>query len=606
MIKKPVKLHDKRWVGGSPWIIIGAIFVLVPIFIVMTLQSLDRQRDYTTRLLLEKGAALIRSFEAGARTGAGLQWGRFQLQKLLMETAQQPDIDHLIVTDVRGVILADSDPSLIGETYGTDLDLESLSRSTEPRWRRVPNTEGPDTFEIYRRFKPAREDAPAFPDRIRPDRELTPGQENAAAGSTGLVIFVGLDMGPVENARKEDNRHTIMMAAVFLLIGMSGIISLMLAQGYRTAQTSLSRARAFSDNLVRHMPMGLLAIDGSGRITAFNETAAAILRRNAAHAIGQKAGDILPGIFQDLLREMETDPGVIETEIECPTAEGPSVPLDVIATALEGGAGERERVVLFRDVTEIRQLKSEIARSRRLASLGSLAAGVAHEIRNPLSSIKGFATYFKERYRDNPEDGRTADILVQEVDRLNRVIGQLLDYARPMAMNRQATPVQLIVRHALRVIEGEAREKGISVAADLPDDVAPLDIDPDRIQQVLLNLFLNALGAMQKGGTLSVILSEQPNRIVRLEVRDTGSGIDAKDLERIFDPYFTTKPSGTGLGLAIVQKIVEAHGGAIRAVSAPGRGTTVSVLLPRSAEGEGSAKEGSHRDGMAGSAAGAD
>jgi two-component system sensor histidine kinase HydH len=581
MIKKPSRLHSKRWVGVSPWVIIGAVFVLVPIFIFMTQQSLNRQRDHTMKLLVEKGAALIRSFEAGARTGVGLRWGQFQLQKLLMEMAQQPDIDYLIVTDVKGVILADSDPSLIGETYGTDLDLENVSRSNQPRWRRVPNAEGADTFEIYRQFKPARDDAEAFRDRIRPEQKPFARNNEASSLSEGLVIFVGLDMGPVETARKEDNRHTIMMAAALLLIGMSGIISLMLAQGYRSAQTSLSRVRAFSDNLVKHMPMGLAAIDGTGRITAFNETAASILRRNAAGAVGRKAEEILPGDFHDLLGAAELEKGVLEKEIDCRMAEGPVVPLDVIATALEGEAGGRETVVLFRDVTEIRQLKSEVARSQRLASLGSLAAGVAHEIRNPLSSIKGFATYFKERYRDNPEDGRTADIMVQEVDRLNRVIGQLLDYARPMTMNRQANPVQTVVRHALRMIEGEAREKGIAVEADLPDGVVPLSIDPDRIKQVFLNLFLNALGAMEKGGVLSVHLSEQPDRYVRIEVRDTGSGIDPKDLGRIFDPYFTTKPSGTGLGLAIVQKIVEAHGGAVHAASAPGRGTTVSVLLPR-------------------------
>jgi two-component system sensor histidine kinase HydH len=582
MIKKPAKLHSKRWIGVSPWVIIGAVFILVPVFIFMTQQSLDRQRAHTTKLLEEKGAALIRSFEAGARTGVGLRWGPFQLQKLLMEMAQQPDIDYLIVTDVRGVILADSDPSLIGETYGADLDLERLSRSNQTRWRQVPNTEGADTFEIYRQFKPVREDGQAFQDRIGSDQDPASRKDNAASLAEGMVIFVGLDMGPVEAARKEDNRHTIMMAVIFLLISMSGIISLMLAQGYRSAQTSLSRVRAFSDNLVKHMPMGLAAIDGTGRITAFNETAASILRQNAAGAVGRRAEEVLPGDFREMIRAMELEKGVAEREIEYRMAEGSVIPLDVMATALEGDESGREVVILFRDVTEIRQLKNEIARSRRLASLGSLAAGVAHEIRNPLSSIKGFATYFKERYRDNPEDGRTADIMVQEVDRLNRVIGQLLDYARPMTMNRQETPVQVIVRHALRMIENEAREKGIAVAVELPEDLAPLRIDPDRIKQVLLNLFLNALGAMEKGGVLSVLLSELPDRLVRLEVRDTGTGIDAKDLERIFDPYFTTKPSGTGLGLAIVQKIVEAHGGAVHVSSAPGRGATVTVLLPRS------------------------
>ena len=573
-------IHRKLWVGVSPWIIIGAVVILVPIFILMTQQSLNRQRAYTTKLLVEKSAALIRSFEAGARTGIGLKWGHFQLQKLLMETAQQPDIDYLIVTDTHGTILADSDPSLIGENYGTDLDLRSVSRSKQLQWRQVPNTEGADTFEIYRQFTSARENIQEDQGRIRPDAPLPSQKEERNTLSAGLVIFVGLDMGPIEAARAEDTRNTILIAVVFLLIGISGIISLLLAQGYRSARSSLSRVQAFSDNLVENMPMGLVAMDRESRIIAFNQTAEFVLRKTAGEVIGQMAKDVLPEACRDLLRTLEVEKQIIAKEIDCSLTDGRTIPLEVIATVLEEEDGARGVVVLFRDITEIKQLKKEIAQSQRLASLGSLAAGVAHEIRNPLSSIKGFATYFKERYRDNPDDSQTADIMVQEVDRLNRVIGQLLDYARPMTMNRRETAIQTVIQHALRMIESQAREKGVVIQTELQADVAAVLIDPDRIKQVFLNLYLNAIGAMEGGGILSVALLSMTDRRIRIEVRDTGVGIDPKDLDRIFDPYFTTKSSGTGLGLAIVQKIIEAHRGKIQVASTPGLGTTVSVILP--------------------------
>lgn len=578
-------IHRKLWVGISPWIIIGAVVILVPIFIFMTQQSLNRQRAYTTKLLVEKSAALIRSFEAGARTGIGLKWGHFQLQKLLMETAQQPDIDYLIVTDTHGTILADSDPSLIGENYGTDLDLSSVSRSKQLQWRQVPNTEGADTFEIYRQFMPARENNQEDQGRIRPDAPLPSQKEERNTLSAGLVIFVGLDMGPIEAARAEDTRNTILIAVVFLLIGISGIISLLLAQGYRSARSSLSRVQAFSDNLVENMPMGLVAMDRESRIIAFNQTAEFVLRKTAGEVIGQMAGDVLPEACRDLLRTLEVEKQIIAKEIDCFLTDGRTIPLEVIATVLEEEDGARGVVVLFRDITEIKQLKKEIAQSQRLASLGSLAAGVAHEIRNPLSSIKGFATYFKERYRDNPDDSQTADIMVQEVDRLNRVIGQLLDYARPMTMNRRETAIQTVIQHALRMIESQAREKGVVIRSELQADVAAVLIDPDRIKQVFLNLYLNAIGAMEGGGILSVALLSMTDRRIRIEVRDTGVGIDPKDLDRIFDPYFTTKSSGTGLGLAIVQKIIEAHRGEIQVASTPGLGTTVSVILPEGDSG---------------------
>jgi two-component system sensor histidine kinase HydH len=147
-------------------------------------------------------------------------------------------------------------------------------------------------------------------------------------------------------------------------------------------------------------------------------------------------------------------------------------------------------------------------------------------------------------------------------------------------MNRQRTSINEVIRHTLKMIEGETRERKIDIRTDLSQDVGGVLIDADKVKQVLLNLYLNSLGAMESGGTLSITLSPQDNRVIRIDVSDTGKGIEEKDLARIFDPYFTTKPSGTGLGLAIVYRIIEAHAGEIRVKSKPGEGTTVSVFLP--------------------------
>lgn len=591
---------NRFWAAIPPWLIIGAVVILAPIFIFMTLENITRQKELTTRLLVEKGAALIRSFEAGARTGIGLRWGGFQLQKLLMETAEQPDIDYLIVTDARGTILADSDPLRLGAIYGQDLDLAKIAGSEKLAWRQVPNSEGADSFEVYRRFAPTRGLLPGFHDPFpaRPPREapppgfpvppppgpsgFPPPAPPAAAepGPRGLVIFVGLDMGPIIAAHEEDRRHTIWMAVVFLLIGCAGIISLLLAQGYRAARSSLSRIKAFSDSLVENMPIGLIATDAGGRLSAFNHTAEAILKRTAAEVLGKPAEEILPGSCRELFRTLALERRLIERAFDCAVEEGRTIPLQIIATTLceENGAFVGH-VLLFRDMTEIRRLEEEVARSRRLASLGSLAAGVAHEIRNPLSSIKGFATWFRERYRDNPEERETAEVMIREVDRLNRVITQLLEFARPLTMHRVPTPLQAVIRHALKMVEGEAQAKRIVVETDLSVEVGEIPLDADRMTQVLLNLFQNAIGAMEGGGLLRISLDRRDEKGVRITVADTGIGIPKEELPRVFDPYFTTRPSGTGLGLAIVHKIVEAHGGEVRLESEPGRGTTATVLL---------------------------
>lgn len=585
---KKAKANTNWWVGISPWIILGAILVLVPLFVFMTVENINRQKESTTRLLLEKGAALIRSFEAGARTGMmGLRWGGSQVQRLLRETAQQPDIIYLMVTDSKGRILAHNDLSKIEGSHGEGLDLARISGAQVVNWRQVVTQDGSQIFEVFRQFAPTRGHGRMHHRRIRADDWCRPHMNPGGPGSDpGQVIFVGLDMGPVEAARKEDMRHSVVMAVTFLLIGFAGMVSLFLAQAYRSTRTSLSRLKAFSDNLVENMPMGLVAIDMNGKIASFNQTAESVLQLSSGEVLWKTPEHVLPQPLCDLIDELKISKGIIEKEIDCPVRGGKTIPLEVIATLFqEEYRGFLGYVVLFRDLTQIQHLKREVLRSQRLASIGRLAAGVAHEIRNPLSSIKGFATYFKERYREVPEDQKTAEVMIQEVERLNRVIGQLLEFARPMSIQQRETSLQTLIQHSLKVIEGEANKKGIRVNTITPPEIEKVMIDPDRFKQVLLNLYLNAIEATGKDGRLTVeVARDEDEKDIRIIISDTGRGIKQDDLPHIFDPYFTSKSSGTGLGLAIVLKIVESHGGKIDVESHPGEGTTVTITLPSSKE----------------------
>ena len=586
------KVSKRYWTGIPPWIIIGAVLILAPIFVFMTLENIHRQKENTTMLLVEKGAALIRSFEAGARTGMmgmmGMRGGGFRLQKLLMETAQQPDIVYLIVTNSKGVILAHDDPKKIGETYGKDLDLDRISSAKEVAWRQVLNPDGADTFEVFRRFSPTGRRFRGHHGRMMPDAS-TQSRMAPPYGSgddEAQLIFVGLDMEPVEIARKEDAYHTAVMALILLLIGFAGIVSLFLAQAYRSTRASLSRVTAFSDNLVENMPMGLLAIDRDGRIASFNQTAESVLQRSSQQVLWKKFRNVLPRQMWDPIDQLKTKKRVIVKEINCPVMGEKTIPLEVIASFLEDEEGAfLGHVILFRDLSEIRHLQREVERSQRLASVGKLAAGIAHEIRNPLSSIKGFATYFKERYRDVPEDQKTADIMIQEVERLNRVIGQLLEFARPMSIKKKPTTLGALVQDSIKMIEGDAHRKGIEVHVKRIPHMGDVSIDADRMKQVFLNVYLNALESMEGGGILSVeVHPDDSANNIGIIISDTGTGIKDEDVPHIFDPYFTTKSSGTGLGLAIVHKIIESHGGTVRVQSQCGIGTTVTIRLPFSKE----------------------
>jgi two-component system sensor histidine kinase HydH len=581
--------NKKIWTGVPPWVLIGAVAVLLPIVVFITVENINRQKEKSTHLLLEKGAALIRSFEAGTRTGMmGRQWGEFQLQQLLSETAQQPDIVHLMVIEDTGKVVAHSYPDQIGAIYAAELDLKKISHSNELQWRQISQPDGKNVFEIYRKFIPSGPPRGMMRRHMRMmGRQSQPRrQENENISDSAQIIFVGLDMSSIEEAHKDDVRHAVIMGTILLLVGFTGFTLLFLLQSYRATRASLSRIKAFSDNVVENVPIGLLALDHQGKIAAFNNGAESILQLSAPQVLGQEADRIIPPQLLDEINQSKNQADVIEKEIECKTADGKIVPLEIGASSLKD---EKDvflgNVLLFKDLTEVRALRREVARSQRLASVGRLAAGVAHEIRNPLSSIKGFATYFKERYPDRPDDQQTADIMIQEVDRLNRVVGQLLEFARPISIKRQPISLQTLLKDSIRLIEDRAAEKNISILTRNDAGIDAVWGDPDRINQILLNLYLNAIDSMQNGGELRVQLSsEGDSQEICIKVSDTGCGINPEHLSKVFDPYFTTKSTGTGLGLAIAHNIVETMDGRIKVESHKKRGTTFTVTLPNSKE----------------------
>ena len=566
--------------GFSPWIILGAVLVMLPIVALMTLEAINRQKKQSIHLMMEKGAALVRSFEAGTRMGMrGGHGSGFQLQRLLVETAAQPDIDHLLVVSIDGTVIAHSQVDRVGGQYGTGLDLESVYASAALNWRRTTALDGQAIFEIFGKFAPLTKPSNRpmhghmmqMMGRPPPQREALP-----------MVIFVGFRTDAVDAAHAADVRHAVVMGAVLLLVGCAGVMLLFLAQNYRSTRASLAREKVFSDNLVSRMPIGLVAVDQYGRVTAVNSVAEATLGIRAVGVLGLAAKDAIPAILADTLAGTDS---LVEKELLCPVADGRRIPMDVSAANLTGENGERfGQVILFKDLTEIRALRQELEKNRRLASVGRLAAGVAHEIRNPLSSIKGFATYFKEKYRESDRDQEIAGIMIQEVNRLNRVVGQLLEFSRPIRLHFQQVALKPFIKDAFKLVEPQSSQANVTMVLDMADQSLCALMDTDKMSQVMLNLLLNALDAMPGGGCLTVRVSTDGDDSIAIQVMDTGTGVDPKDQPHIFEPYFSTKKTGTGLGLAIVHNIVKAHQGDILVSSQTGGGTLVEITLPAEKE----------------------
>jgi len=592
--------------GAAPWILAGAIFILLPILAYVSFVNINRQKTYFTRMLMEKGGAIIRSIEAGSRASQmGWHWSDPQLGRLLLETGDQPDIAYLLVVDVNGLILSHSSPAYIFGLYGNGVNLEEIAQSKDLKSRVAQTPDGKKVFEVYRRFLPSL----TPPDGYQPPLPRAPRPKTMAPATLMMprVIFVGLDMGAMEAARKSETQHTIVMGVILLLIGLGGMTLLFSFQDRRSAKIALSREKAFSSHLVRNVPTGLVATDENGEVKFFNHIAGKILDADPAHLIGRDVKDALPKKLRDLSAAMGTATTSLEQEMNC-RVKKTDIPLQVNISMIRDENGTcLGHIFLLKDLTQIKRLRNEIEASRRLASVGRLAAGVAHEIRNPLSSIKGFATYFMERYGNVRENAHISSIMINEIDRVNRVVGQLLEFAKPMSVSKTPVNIKNLLENSLKMIAGQAREKNIKITVDFSAKNPKIQADGDRMAQVFLNIFLNALESMetenqemetgkpetgkpetgekstaQNCGVLNVRLSDDHEQDgVVIDISDTGAGIFQGDMDTLFDPYFTTKASGSGLGLAMAHTIINAHGGEIKATNRKPRGACFTLFLKR-------------------------
>ncbi|WP_299980092.1 PAS domain-containing sensor histidine kinase [Desulfobacula sp.] len=566
-----------------PLILIGTIIVLFPIFSYMTIDRINKQKAQSIRLLVEKSTALVRAFEAGAYTGMmNMGWSRNAMENLLRETASLPDISYLFIVNKDGTILAHNQKEKEGQTYGRDLDLTKIINSKRTGWRTKKDERENKVFEVYKKFSPVKGEKPNNSTGMMSMHQRMHGRQfNDADGYENTIIFVGLDMQLIDQADKGDTQHSILMAVILALIGFTGLILVFIVQRYAATRSSLSRIQIFSDNLVENMPVGLIATDTNKQIISVNPAAESILNIQSTRG-RQNLSAALPGELESLLQSIDKEKNLVEKEIHIDGLKDQPIILEVIASPLYDKEGiSLGSLLILRDKTELNRLKIEMEQNKRLAAIGRLAAGVAHEIRNPLSSLKGYATFFKEIFDKDTQNFDIADVMIKEVDRLNHVVSELVELAKPVTMSGKPINIQSLIQESIKLMGYEAEVKNIEIKTDLDPDVPQIYADTDRLKQVLLNLYLNAIQSMEGSGTLGIrLFQNQSDQNVMIAVSDTGTGIKKEDLPDIFEPYFTTKLSGTGLGLAIVHNIVKAHKGEINVKSDPEKGTSFTIILP--------------------------
>lgn len=599
------KGFNRLYGNMSPWVVIGTSAILLVVVIVLAAMNYNRENEYMSRMLSEKGAALIRSFEAGTRTGMMGSFGEAaNLQTLLRETADQPDILYIAIVDESGRIVAHSDQEQVGRLFETREALGALKAGEATRWRVVSPSGGPKSFEVYKLFLPLRgrgggQGQGAMGGHMGHmmqggrgmmsgrGRMMGFGHQQLLDPDKRLVIFIGMDVEPFEAAIAEDLRHGFLMSGILLLLGLTGVVSLFWMQSSLRSRKQLTDIRALTAEMVANIPEGIVVCGPDGRITYVNALAVEMLGRCSSQADvrpGLEAQSVLPPDLLALQDAVAAGRTVAHTELEWETSDGARLPLAVVATNIQAEDGAFVgRMFMLRDLTQVRQLQEEIRKADKMAAIGHLAAGVAHEVRNPLSSIKGYATYFGTQFPEGSENREAAKVMTAEVDRLNRVITELLEMSRPADIKPRETDVAALLDSSLRLVRQEAEGAGVVIGVDVSPGARTATVDPDRLTQAMINLYVNAIQAMPGGGSLDVSARRNAGALL-LRVRDTGPGLPEGAAGRIFDPYYTNKNTGTGLGLAIVHKIVEAHGGAVEVERTGPDGTTFAISLPLSTE----------------------
>jgi len=349
-----------------------------------------------------------------------------------------------------------------------------------------------------------------------------------------------------------------------------------------TRQKDLRDLQAFKDLIFQSVGTGLIALDRAHRITAFNRAAEEITGVTAAQAIGNNWPALI-GAAVPLTSIETTIDGNPRASMRHETAlrrpDGSTVPVRMTFSALRSGEGERLGLIsACEDLSAIRAMESRMRQADRLATLGRMSANIAHEIRNPLASLTGAIEVLTSPHTAEDARERLSQIVARESERLNHIIKNFLEYARPAPLSITTFDVAAAAEEVLLLLEHRAAPGSLKVIREFESSMM-WPVDAQQFRQILWNLCLNAVEAMPEGGELRVAAAVRGD-MLEVTISDTGEGIAAGDISHVFEPFFSTKSEGTGLGLALVHRVVQEHGGEIDVRSAPGLGTTFTLTLP--------------------------
>ncbi len=560
-------------------VLILASLLLAVILAVTTVRNMHREEQLLENFLLQQGLTLIRSFEAGARTSIKHHMsGTNPLETLVEETAKEKSVVYIRIVFENGEMLAEAGDLPSTMSIG---DIQRILAAQTTVTRTIPEE---NIFELAQIFEPLPPLMSRY-GRIKP--HWIPGSmrgrwhqrmqklyEQQQKKGRQLIV-VGLGTSEFDAAREQDRIRALFMGALFFLLGSAGLYFLFLYQSIRVGRSTLANMRIYTENVIESMPAGLITIDSNEKIVSCNNRAEQLL---AQKMLAMEGRDIKE-VFSSFPVNLDHEQSLLEKDVFCRNSAGEDIPVKLSTSPLVDHDGVNNGlVIILRDMRDIRKVEKQLELSRRLASLGKMAAGIAHEIRNPLGTLRGFAQYFGREAGSGTEGKKYAALMVSEVDRLNHTISSLLQFARaPEPQCVQLRAVELFDK-LTSLMEADFAAAQIEFHRQYDPELL-IFADPDLLLQVLLNLLKNSINVTDKNGMVTLRAYQQHDKTC-IEVRDTGHGMTDEEQGKLFDPFFSTRKDGTGLGLAVSHQIVEQHHGHIEVESQLGIGTTMKIILP--------------------------
>lgn len=399
-------------------------------------------------------------------------------------------------------------------------------------------------------------------------------------------LLIGINLEDYYLRYNQIKQRIVLNYLIIFTLSLLGIYMIFRMQENLVIKRTLKNMKDYTTKLLETMDSGVISIDEQSIIKTFNKKSEEIFQLKRNEVIGKIAEKVLPIKIdnQSIYRLGLQNRKKIEHEIEIYTKDNTRKILEVNTSLLSGDKDyDGGMVILVRDISQIKSLSEEINRNKRLASLGKLSSGIAHEIRNPLSSIRGLAQFLFQS--SDKEDERKTDlsIILKEVDRLNQLINQILDFSRPKKLTISNFSIQKMITELIYLLQSEKNEKEIvfQFHSDLKNQF--IDGDRNQLKQALMNIILNSIQAIEQKGQITILLDTVINKnreMIQITIQDNGIGIAPDDLPHIFDPLFSNRENGCGLGLSIAYNIIELHQGTIKIESEKKRGTTVKILLP--------------------------